>query len=180
MAMTIEQLMNKVGAPNAIALQDELDKYGLTVEDCENNPQYQDDLKAEFSSGLAVVNNSTVVTQADTQEAPIAPAPKKKGRMTKAQKIEAQQAATQTASANALSLLKTETDRQIENTRQQAEAIEDLTDGVATYIGGGILGIESSIVQKVGAIVDEAGDDCRVDYAGITRRAVDNALSQLV
>lgn len=177
--MTIEQLAAKVGAPNTIALQNKLNEYGLTVEDCENNPHYQSDLVAEFSTGLAVANSAAAVAQTVTKEAPIAPA-KKKGRATKAQKIEAQQAAAQTATANVSSLLASETDRQIENTRQQAAAIEDLEDGLATYIGGKIVGIESSIVSKVGAIVGESGDNCRVDFAGITRNAVDNALSQLV
>ena len=182
MSMTIEQLATEIGAPNKDALQAKLDEYGYTVPDCENNQQYRNDLIAEFadhSSGLAVVGSGSVAQVKVPEPAPEPIVQKKKGRMTKTQKLEQEQARAEENAARIETLVTTVTDRQIEQTRLQVGAIDDLQDGLATYLTGKVLGMDSAIAEQVSANIKEAGDSCNVGMAQLMRGAVSKALAGL-
>ena len=177
--MTIEQLMKQVGAPSVTALEAKLVEFDLTLADCEGSKAYRQDLTNIFASGLAVVGGGAVATTETPKEAPIAPVVQKKGkggRMTKAQKVEMAQAQAQAKTASTTSLVDMQSAYQIENARLQVGTINELENELSTYVAGRIVGMDAAIAEKVSLMIDEAGDTCRVDLAGILQRSVDNAL----
>ena len=176
--MTIEQLMEQVGAPSVAALEAKLVEFGLTLADCEGSKAYRQDLTNIFASGLAVVDGGAVATTETPKEAPIAPAQKKGkgGRMTKAQKVEMAQAQAEEQAQAATSALDITTAQTIKSAQRQDTALTNLEDDVSAYLTGRYLGVNAAIARNVLGGIKDAGDSCDVGLADITEKAVGSAL----
>jgi len=177
--MTIEQLMEQVGAPSVAALEAKLVEFDLTLADCEGSKAYRQDLTNIFASGLAVVDGGAVATTETPKEAPIAPAAQKKGkggRMTKAQKVEMARAQAGEQAQAATSALDITTAQTIKSAQRQDAALTNLEDDVSAYLTGRYLGVNAAIARNVLGGIKDAGDSCDVGLADITEKAVGSAL----
>jgi hypothetical protein len=107
------------------------------------------------------------------------PAPlakQKGGRMTKAQKLEAQAAAAQAQVISTGSILSIQSEASILSARATVGAVEELEDALSTHLAGRILGMEAAISSKVAVLVEASGDSHRVGMGEITQRIVTERL----
>jgi hypothetical protein len=182
--MTIDQLAAKVNAPSVTALESKLSEFGLTVDEVASSTQYQDDLRSEFASGLAVstsaISTTSTASKAPQSKSGAVTTTKKGGAVSKkAQKLEMSQAKT-AQKASAIQVLQAESaESAVISAREFFDSQEELETVLSEAMADRLLNMDSAIASKTIAMMEESGGAHRIDFGGIARTAVAEALKGL-
>jgi hypothetical protein len=181
--MTIDQLAAKVNAPSITALEAKLSEFGLTVDEVANSTQYQDDLRSEFAGGLTVttsaISTGSTASKAPQSKGGAVTTTKKGGVSKKAQKLEVSQAkATQKASAIQV-LQAASAESAVSQAREFFESQGELETVLGEAIADRVLNMDSNVAGIAMAMIEESGDAHRIQFGGIGRNAVAEALKGL-